>query len=429
MADKKTFAEWAKDPSKDSPVTMQAPSFETKAITLSRDKGKARDELAALLAGAPSTVREAAMDSPSDGLSDIVASFTISTARVDSYNTTFAVEGWELEDYKKNPVVLFGHDAWGCPIGRDIGVHVLDDKTALKGVARFVDPSLDEEGYKVAKMVRAGLINGASIRFDPIEWEYNSERDGADSMWSRPVDFKRQRLTEWSVVVLPSNLDCVIDEARMRSAQLTKQEINSMFERSLGGQNFLLAPKEKLEELALKTRSSMTFDMGALGKFTLQRADAVVDESIAKAEAEKAKAEADAAQVEGGDTKACATDENARAEMGMCPECGHEGEIAIFIKPAEDGSGEGSAEGEPVADEGVTEDEVVRSLSDEQLLAVLNKRNPNLIASIVDEVAKRSADDEDDDDELDDEEIADIVAATVEAVEAQEAFEKRGKLA
>lgn len=421
MAVKKTFAEWSKDPSKDSPVTMQgASTIDTKAITLSRDKGKARDELAALFAGAPSSVREAAMDSPSDGLSDIVASFTISTARVDSYNTTFAVEGWDVEDFRKNPVVLFGHDSWGCPIGRDIGVHVLEDKTALKGVARFVDPSLDEEGYKVAKMVRAGLINGASIRFDPIEWEYNLERPGQDS-WMRPVDFKRQRLTEWSVVVLPSNLDCVIDEARMRSAQLTKKEINSMFERSLGGQNFLLAPKEKLEELALKTRSSMTFDMGALGKFTLQRADAVVDEAVATAEAEKAKAEADAAQMEGGE-KASATEDNARAEMGVCPECGHEGEIAIFIKPAE-----ASAEGEAV-DDGVAEDEVVRNLSDEKLLAILNKRNPELLAGIVNECVER-AQAEDDDDDLSAEEIALIAHSVADAIEKQEAFEKRGKLA
>ena len=48
--------------------------------------------------------------------------FTISTAGVDRDRDVINVGGWKLDNYKKNPVVLFGHDYRSLPVGKSISI-------------------------------------------------------------------------------------------------------------------------------------------------------------------------------------------------------------------------------------------------------------------------------------------------------------------
>src|SRR5262245_60381691 len=56
------------------------------------------------------------IDDAEDGLPRV--KFTISTDARDRDADTIAVKGWSLENYLKNPVILFGHDSRGLPIGQ-----------------------------------------------------------------------------------------------------------------------------------------------------------------------------------------------------------------------------------------------------------------------------------------------------------------------
>src|SRR5579862_1526235 len=62
--------------------------------------------------------------------------FTISTASVDREQDTIAVSGWDLRQYLRNPVVLWGHDAAALPIGRALDVGI--EAAALKATVEFI---------------------------------------------------------------------------------------------------------------------------------------------------------------------------------------------------------------------------------------------------------------------------------------------------
>lgn len=332
------LADWVKNPTARAPLAVT--SLGAASIKLSADAGKAKDQLLRFLSDLPKEVREAAVDAPADGLGDTVTKFRISNKRVDSYDSTIAPEGWELADFRANPIVLFAHDSNDLPVGRDIGVHVRQgDDAALIGVTRFVSAELDAFGARVGNFVRAGILRATSVGFEPLEWEI-SDRDDGES-WIPAIDFTKTRLREYSIVPVPANADCLVDEERLASFGIQRRDVDSLIESAFEGR-IALASRADLEAVHARRKRSLTIDLGALGKFSL-RAEGDVQDEATKAE--------DPAMPE------------AEAGDGMCPECGFEAKLEMFVKPM------ASAEGEPVQ-----EDEVTKSLSDDQLIAELKRR-------------------------------------------------------
>src|SRR6185503_15155295 len=64
--------------------------------------------------------------------------FTISTSDVDRYGDTIAADGWKLESYRKNPVVLWMHDNSLLPVAKAANVRIEEGK--LKARAEFTPP-------------------------------------------------------------------------------------------------------------------------------------------------------------------------------------------------------------------------------------------------------------------------------------------------
>src|SRR5215475_4217825 len=73
--------------------------------------------------------------------------FTISTAAVDRDLDTIAVAGWKLDNFVRNPVVLWAHRADEPPIGK--AVDIGRDDTRLHAAVQF----LPAEGYGKASDV------------------------------------------------------------------------------------------------------------------------------------------------------------------------------------------------------------------------------------------------------------------------------------
>jgi len=352
------FAQWTRKPTKGA--TLELPGRATDVITLSRDAGKARDQIANLLRDAPTAVREAAVEADATGLGDIVAKVTISTERVDSYDSTLAVNGWEVGDFQRNPVVLYAHDQSGVPVGRDIGVHVregLDGNSgALIGVTRFVSEELDPFGAKIARFVAAGILRTTSVGFEPLEFEIAEDRDTGDS-WFAPIDFTKQRLREYSWCAVPANPDCLVDNARLAKHGITRRDVDEMLERAIENTDSLFVPRRELVALkraAVGTR--VVVDLGALGSFQLTpvRAPVADEDNVANPEAyaddENAHPEDDGAD---GAVRAEGEDDPSDPEvMLMCPDCGAQRAAVDFVVVEPEAEDEGSAEGEPVSGEG-----------------------------------------------------------------------------
>lgn len=186
-----------------------------------------------------SAIRREAPASEKTG--DRTRRFVLSDESVDRYNTTFSADGWELENFERNPVVLWVHNSYALPLGK-ASVRV-ENKQLLADV-EFFDESVNPDAPRVMKMVDAGVL-GVSVGARIIEAEYNEERESeseVENWWNPPLDFKRQELLEMSVVTVPGNpnalplRDASLDEMRLvtqavvhRSASVpSARELNDM---------------------------------------------------------------------------------------------------------------------------------------------------------------------------------------------------------
>jgi phage head maturation protease len=142
-----------------------------------------------------------AVKETSDGL---IVDFVISTETVDRDSDTIAVDGWVLDGYRKNPVILFAHNSRQLPVAKSLS-EVIEDKK-LKSKAQFTPKDLNEFGYMTGQMYAKGFMNAVSVGFRGIEWAFTQDKD-------RPygIDWKRQELMEYSTVPVPSNPEALLD--------------------------------------------------------------------------------------------------------------------------------------------------------------------------------------------------------------------------
>lgn len=123
--------------------------------------------------------------------------FVISTGSVDRDNDTISVNGWKLENYKRNPVVLFAHDYDSLPIGKCVEIGINGDK--LLATAEFADHAMADT---CLKLVDGGFLRATSVGFRPMKFTINEERRG--------LDFVEQELLEFSVVPVPANPEALM---------------------------------------------------------------------------------------------------------------------------------------------------------------------------------------------------------------------------
>lgn len=145
--------------------------------------------------------------SRADGAAEAPIVFVMSTAAVDRMSDTIAVEGWDLANYRRNPVWLFGHDSHALPVGRSVKEYI--DGDALKSDVVFTGREDNLFGWQVGQLVRKGFLNACSVGFTPKKYAINEER-GGDS-WCPPCDFLEQELLECSVVPIPANPEALVE--------------------------------------------------------------------------------------------------------------------------------------------------------------------------------------------------------------------------
>jgi HK97 family phage prohead protease len=126
-------------------------------------------------------------------------SVVASDESVDRYGDVIRVSGWELDNYRANPVVLFGHDS------RQI---VGSSEVRVKGKKLMSDITLAAPGTSpVVDMVRAlidqKLLKAVSVGFRPTK-EPNVIRDEKNDRVTG-YEFIGQELLELSLVSVPAN--------------------------------------------------------------------------------------------------------------------------------------------------------------------------------------------------------------------------------
>ena len=133
------------------------------------------------------------------------ATFVISTDEKD--RTGEVVEqSWDLENYKKNPIVLFGHDASkpGYVLGK--ATEIVSDKDGDKnitlGTVQFAEEGTSEDADTVWKLVKQGILRTVSVGFIPHTFKKLADDDDTDVLADN-------ELLEFSIVPIPANPSAV----------------------------------------------------------------------------------------------------------------------------------------------------------------------------------------------------------------------------
>lgn len=130
--------------------------------------------------------------------------FTISSSSVDRMGDTIAIDGWKLDAFRKNPVVLWAHDSESLPVAKAAKLWVESQK--LKAETEFTPLGMARFNDTVFDMYKQGFLSATSVGFMPLRYAFTedpSRRFG--------IDFIEQELLEFSCVCVPANADALIE--------------------------------------------------------------------------------------------------------------------------------------------------------------------------------------------------------------------------
>jgi len=162
--------------------------------------------------------------------------FIASDESLDRDGDIVTATGWKLDNYLKNPVVLYGHDYSELPVGK--AENVLIDTAARQLVIDVKFPTVEELSTgepsehalfvdSVYNLAKLGLLNAVSVGFRGIK--VDPITDEAGHYTGR--HFIEQELMELSIVPVPANANAVaimrgakVDETIIKSFQTTAKQ-------------------------------------------------------------------------------------------------------------------------------------------------------------------------------------------------------------
>jgi len=170
-----------------------------------------------------------AKDDEDSGVFEVIAS----SGKVDRLGDTISPDGWYLNNYKKNPIMLWSHDRSNPPIAKATKTWVEDKKLKLKGV--FAKTPFAQE---LKQLVQDSFLNAVSVGFMPLKedakkgkikiegkmWRRWTEKEMKKGLYDSDygVKFTKQELLEVSWVSVPALPSALVTARKMNLALLTK---------------------------------------------------------------------------------------------------------------------------------------------------------------------------------------------------------------
>ena len=111
-------------------------------------------------------------------------------------------DGWVLDNYKANPVLLWNHNDSIPAIGNMNNVRI--DGKSLVGKPSFAEKEVDEFGWSIGQKVDSGILTSGSVGFMTLKVEVEEKENKLPVVISR-----EQELYEFSIVNLPALVSAV----------------------------------------------------------------------------------------------------------------------------------------------------------------------------------------------------------------------------
>lgn len=121
----------------------------------------------------------------------------ISTDDIDRHGEIVDINGIDIKNYEKNPVVMWAHDYSLPPIGKTLSLtkEKIGKKMVLKTVMEFAT-GVSDLAREVYNLYKGGFMNAFSIGFIPLEEEGNT--------------YTESELLEYSAVPIPANPNALL---------------------------------------------------------------------------------------------------------------------------------------------------------------------------------------------------------------------------
>ena len=147
------------------------------------------------LAEAP-VVQKYAVESVAGPVEEGPVTFVASSESEDRLGDVVRSDGWELDEYRRNPVFLWAHDYTRTPVGRSVWVGV--EGLRLLNAVVFAPTEFARE---VESLYRQRFLRAVSVGFRAKAFTFRKGSGGAID----GVEFTRQELLEVSAVPVPAN--------------------------------------------------------------------------------------------------------------------------------------------------------------------------------------------------------------------------------
>jgi HK97 family phage prohead protease/HK97 family phage major capsid protein len=121
--------------------------------------------------------------------------FVLSDETPDRMDDVIMSDGWDLENFKKNPIALFGHRS-DFPIGKWRNLHV--ENKQLKGHLQLAPKGTSPRIDEIRALVDADILRSVSVGFKPVDSTPRKETKYGTT-------FTKCELVETSLVSVPAN--------------------------------------------------------------------------------------------------------------------------------------------------------------------------------------------------------------------------------
>lgn len=119
-----------------------------------------------------------------------------STASEDRHGEVVSVDGWDIKNFKKNPVLLWAHDHYEMAVGKATKIWVEGEGKNARLMIKGVIHEATERARALKYLVQEGFISTMSVGFRALEMDGNT--------------FTKQELLEVSFVNVPANSQAMI---------------------------------------------------------------------------------------------------------------------------------------------------------------------------------------------------------------------------
>lgn len=171
-----------------------------------------------------------------------VITFTISTDSVDRMGDTIAVDGWKLDNYRANGVVLWAHDSDELPMAKCRRIWVESNKLMAEADFTPTPTAWPEFNETVFQFLKHGLLNATSVGFAPMKYAFSEE---AGRMFG--IDFLEQELLEFSIVPVPANPECL---QQAKSLGLDVEPMVKWCSAALAKQGLAVLPRARIDAIS-----------------------------------------------------------------------------------------------------------------------------------------------------------------------------------